>query len=102
MRRRSRTTSCRKRQISSRLFGALPSTDPGGPPKLAIGCFMTFAGFFSMAMVGVLVARIYSWVNRCPYQEGMPACNWWVFAGVGGLIGAITLPVLVLRRLKRG
>ena len=63
---------------------------------------MTFAGFFSMAMIGVLVARVYSWVDKCPYQEGIPACNWWVFAGIGGIIGAITLPVLVLRRLKRG
>ena len=62
---------------------------------------MTVAGFFSMAMVGVLVARVYSWVSKCPYAEGIPACNWWVFAGVGGLIGAITLPVLVLRRLKK-
>jgi hypothetical protein len=62
---------------------------------------MTVAGFFSMAMVGVLVARVYSWIEKCPYTEGLPACNWWIFAGVGGLVGAITLPVLVLRRLKK-
>jgi hypothetical protein len=81
----------------------LPGTDTGGaPPRFFIGCMMTVAGFFSMAMVGVFVARVYSWMSRCPYMEAMPACNWWVFAGVGGVIGAITLPVLVLRRLKRG
>jgi hypothetical protein len=80
----------------------LPATDPVGPPRFAIGCIMTVAGFFSMAMIGVLVARVYSWVSKCPYMEGLPACNWWVFAGIGGVIGAITLPVLVLRRLKRG
>ncbi len=62
---------------------------------------MTVAGFFSMAMVGVLVARVYSWIEKCPYTEGLPACHWWIFAGVGGLVGAITLPVLVLRRLKK-
>ena len=67
-----------------------------------LGCIMTVAGFFSMAMVGVLVARVYSWMSKCPYMEGLPACHWEVFAGVGGLIGAITLPVLVLRRMKRG
>jgi hypothetical protein len=32
----------------------------------------------------------------------LPVCNWYVYAGVGALIGAVTLPVLVLNRLKRG
>jgi hypothetical protein len=67
-----------------------------------IGCVTIVAGFFSMAMVGVLVARVYSWISKCPVMEGLPACNWWEFAGIFGAVGAITLPVLVWRRLKRG
>jgi uncharacterized membrane protein YeaQ/YmgE (transglycosylase-associated protein family) len=63
---------------------------------------MAVAGFFSMAMVGVLVARVYSWISGCPYMEGLPACNWQIFALVAGLIGAITLPVVIFRRIKRG
>jgi uncharacterized membrane protein len=61
---------------------------------------MTIAGFFSMAMVGVLVARIVSWATGCRYEEGLPACNWWIFAAVGGVIGAVTLPTLIFRRLR--
>ncbi len=70
-----------------------------GSSRLALGCVMTVAGFFSAAMLGVLVARIYSWISACRYEEGIPACNWWVFAGISGIIGAVTLPALVLRRL---
>jgi len=28
-------------------------------------------------------------------------CNWYVYVGIGGLIGALTLPALVLNRLRR-
>jgi presenilin-like A22 family membrane protease len=60
---------------------------------------MVVLGFFSVGMVGVLVGRIYSWVSGCRYEPGLPACNWTAFAGWGGLIGAVTLPALVVGRL---
>lgn len=67
----------------------------------AIGCLMAIAGFFSGAMVAVLVARAYSWASHCQYDAELPACNWESFAAVGGLIGLVSLPALVLARLRR-
>lgn len=68
---------------------------------VAIGCLMAVAGFFSGGMIAVLVGRFYSWASHCPFNAQLPACNWQVFAGVGGLIGFVTLPALVLLRLRR-
>jgi hypothetical protein len=62
---------------------------------------MTVAGFFSGAMVAVLIGRFYSSATHCQYDSELPACNWQSFAGWGGLIGLVTLPALVLWRLRR-
>ena len=70
--------------------------------NIGVGCITTFAGFFSGGMVGVLVAKVVGSVQRCMPGEGLPACNWWVYAGIGALLGAVTLPVPALRRLNRG
>ena len=32
---------------------------------------------------------------------GLPVCNWYVYVGVGGILGALSLPTLVLMRLSR-
>jgi hypothetical protein len=69
--------------------------------NIGVGCITTFAGFFSGGMVGVLVAKIVGSVQACKPAEGLPACNWWVYAGVGAVLGALTLPVLALSRLNR-
>jgi hypothetical protein len=69
--------------------------------NIGVGCITTFAGFFSGGMVGVLVAKIVGSVQGCKPAEGLPACNWWVYAGVGAVLGALTLPVLALGRLNR-
>jgi len=69
--------------------------------NIGVGCITTFAGFFSGGMVGVMVAKIVGSVQRCEPPEGLPACNWWVYAGVGAVLGALTLPVLALSRLNR-
>lgn len=72
-----------------------------GANRVAVGCVMAVAGFFSGAMVAVLVARFYSSATHCQFDAELPACNWQSFAGVGGLIGVVTLPALVLWRLRR-
>ena len=68
--------------------------------NLFIGCFMTPLGMMSGAMVGVLVSKVVAWLTRAPACEGIPTCNWYVYAGWGALVG-LTLPALVLHRLFR-
>jgi hypothetical protein len=69
--------------------------------NIGVGCVTTFAGFFSGGMVGVFVAKVVGSMQGCRPPEGLPACNWYVYAGIGALIGALTLPVLALRRLTQ-
>jgi hypothetical protein len=68
--------------------------------NIGVGCFTAFAGFWSGGMVAVLVGRIVEGIRGSPSCEGLPICNWGTYAVVGALIGATTLPVLVLRRLR--
>jgi hypothetical protein len=68
---------------------------------IGVGCFTTFIGAISGAMVGVLIAVGVTFGTRCKPLEGLPACDWHIFAGWGALIGAITLPILALSRLRR-
>jgi hypothetical protein len=65
----------------------------------AIGCFMIPIGGVSGAMVAVLVSKIVAFFMKAPSCSGIPTCDWYVYAGVGALLGALTLPVLVTRRL---
>ncbi|HKS05759.1 MAG TPA: hypothetical protein VJR92_05560 [Gemmatimonadaceae bacterium] len=68
---------------------------------VGVGCLMTVLGFFSMAMVGVLVSAAVAAATKAPSCQDIPACDWYIYAGFGGLLGAITLPILVLRRLGK-
>ena len=70
--------------------------------NVGVGCITTFAGFFSGGMIAVMIGKLVGSVLGCKPVEGLPACNWWVYAGVGAVLGALTLPVLALRRLNRG
>ena len=83
-------------------------TEPGGASpdpapavtsagrRVAIGCFMAWIGFLSFGMIGALVSRFMAFVTRATTCPDVPACNWHVYVGVGGLIGAISLPWLVV------
>ncbi len=64
-----------------------------------VGCVTAMAGFFSGGMMGVFVAKVVGSVQGCNPGPELPACDWHLYAGVGMLIGVLTLPVLVLRRL---
>ena len=68
---------------------------------VGVGCLMVVLGFFSMAMVGVLVSAAVAAATKAPTCPDIPACNWYIYAGIGGALGAITLPILVLRRLGK-
>jgi len=69
--------------------------------NIGVGCMTAFAGFFSGGIVAVLIAKFVGSMQGCKPVEGLPACNWWVYAGVGAVLGALTLPVLALIRLNR-
>src|SRR5690242_15738109 len=69
--------------------------------NIGVGCFTTFIGFWSGGMIAVMIGKIVEGVRRAPSCEGLPLCNWNAYAAVGAVVGAISLPVLVLMRLRR-
>ena len=69
--------------------------------NIGVGCFTFFIGGMSGAMSGVGIGKLMGFFTRCTPMPGLPACEWWVYAGWGFVIGAITLPVLALWRLWR-
>lgn len=69
--------------------------------NIGVGCFTFFIGAVSGAMVGVGLGKLAGFFTRCTPMSGLPACEWWVYAGVGATVGALSLPVLALWRLRR-
>jgi hypothetical protein len=68
---------------------------------VGVGCLTAFAGWWSGAMIAVLVAKIVGAIQGCaPGEHGQP-CNWYVYAAVGAVVGGVSLPALALRRLRR-
>ena len=83
---------------------AVDGAQVGGPARyIGVGCLTAVAGFFSGAMFAVLIAKIVGGIRKCPPlpDTGAP-CDWHVYAGVGGLIGMITLPAIAFWRLRAG
>ncbi len=69
--------------------------------RVGVGCVTAVAGFFSGGMIGVFVAKVVGSIRGCNPGPELPACDWHVYAGIGMLIGVVTLPVLALNRLRR-
>ena len=69
--------------------------------NIGVGCVTGVAGFFSGGMIAVLIGKFVGSVRGCEPPQGLPACNWWMYAAIGAVAGALTLPVLALRRLSR-
>lgn len=69
--------------------------------KFGLGCFTFIVGGFSGGMVAVLIGMILEGLKKSPRCEGLPVCNWYVYVGVGAVIGAASLPTLILYRLRR-
>ena len=68
---------------------------------IGVGCVTVVAGFFSGAMIGVFIAKVVGSFRGCQPEAGLPACDWHVYAGIGMLIGVLTLPALALNRLRK-
>lgn len=69
--------------------------------KFGLGCFTFIIGGFSGGMVAVLLGMGIEGLRRSPRCEGLPVCNWYVYVAIGAAIGALSLPALVLNRLRR-
>jgi hypothetical protein len=52
-------------------------------------------------MVAVLLGKLIEGARKSPSCDGLPTCNWYVYAGIGAVLGALSLPILVLRRLRQ-
>ncbi|HVH40429.1 MAG TPA: hypothetical protein VM764_10410 [Gemmatimonadaceae bacterium] len=74
-------------------------TRPSAGRIAAIGCFMAWIGGFSGAMIAVLLSKFVAYVTKAPSCDGIPSCDWYIYAAVGGAIGAISLPWLVVSSL---
>ncbi len=77
--------------------------DARGAPwsrTLAVGCFMVPLGFFSGGMVAAFLSKVVAYVTHATPCAGVPACNWLEFTVVGGAIGMISLPALVMWALR--
>ena len=69
--------------------------------NIGVGCVTAVAGFFSGGMIGVFIAKVVGSIQRCEPAQGVPACNWPVYAVIGMGVGVLTLPSLVMWRLTR-
>lgn len=78
-----------------------PVDEHRGARFVGVGCVTAMAGFFSGGMIGVFVAKMVGSFRGCEPAAGLPACDWHVYAGIGMLIGVVTLPVLALNRLRK-
>lgn len=68
--------------------------------QVGIGCFMAVIGFFSGGMIGTLISKFVAFLTRAPKCEGIPTCDWYVYMLIGGALGAVTLPWLVVSALR--
>ncbi len=80
---------------------AEPADEFGASRRVGVGCVTAIAGLFSGGILGVMVAKIVGSFRGCNPGPELPACDWHVYAGIGMLIGVLTLPVLALNRLRR-
>jgi hypothetical protein len=82
----------------------LPETPSGqGAPwsrTIGIGCFMAPIGFFSGGMIAAFVSKFVAYVTHAKGCDGVPSCNWLEYTVVGGVIGMITLPALIMWALR--
>jgi cation transporter-like permease len=76
--------------------------NPDTSRNLVIGCLMLPMGAASGGMTGVLLSKLVAMATRAPSCQDIPTCDWYVYAGWGALLGAITLPALVSWRLWTG
>jgi hypothetical protein len=81
--------------------GGSPPAESRTARNVGVGCFATVMGFFSGGMFGVLVAKAVDYFMKAPSCPDVPSCHWAEFYFGGALVGVLSLPTLVLMRLRR-
>ena len=61
--------------------------------------WFAIVGYFAGGMMGVAIAKLVGSLQRCTPVEGFPACDFEIYLHVGGLIGFVTLPAVIIWRL---
>lgn len=69
--------------------------------RVFVGCFTAWLGLFSGAMVFAFLSKMVAYLTHTQACSGVPACNWYIYAMVGGALGAVSLPVLVIRAMSK-
>ena len=80
--------------------GDAPATITGRR-RVALGCFTAILGCASGSMIAVLLSSAVAYLARAPKCPDIPTCDWYVYAGIGALLGGISLPAMVLWRISR-
>ena len=91
----------RPRGAGTNASDAAPPTEDRTARNIGVGCFTSFIGLWSGGMVAVLIGKIVEGIRGAPTCQGLPLCDWHVYAATGAVIGAVSLPLLALSRLRR-
>ena len=67
--------------------------------RYLVAIWFAIVGYFSGGMVAVLIAKVVGFLNRCTPPEGFPACDFESYFRVGTLLGALSLPGLIIWRM---
>jgi hypothetical protein len=76
-----------------------PDESPPSRARYLAGCWFAIVGYFAGGMVAVAIAKFVGYLSRCPPPAGFPACNFEPYLRVGSVVGAITLPGLIIWRM---
>lgn len=77
-----------------------PTPTEAAASKVALGCFTSIAGAAGGGILGTMVAKIVGSVRNCDPGEGLPACDWHLFALPAALVGFLVIPSLAFWRLR--
>jgi hypothetical protein len=76
-----------------------PTETPPSRWRYLMAVWFAIVGYFAGGMVGVAIAKVVGTLRRCVRPEGFPACDFEMYLRVGGLIGMVILPSVVIWRM---
>jgi hypothetical protein len=68
--------------------------------RVAFGCFTTAAGSAGGFMLGTMLAKAVGSARNCAPAEGLPACDYWMFALPAAAAGFVLVPAITLWRMR--